>query len=329
MAQWILSCKELNGRVYVSRLPKTIPPAGPDDLPKPGIPSAWVYVGPGLRPTIQHYSGNANSFLLSFEYLSHLVCRVIPDIDATWPPTVVDPVTFSPTSIELPEEAIAVKLDSATIRGDASYYFNPILLVTPSLFYNPFTDTFSVTITAQGGWIPIISSVITPYYRVYRRPLIGGPWVLIMDWNTTLNYTDSQVGGPFQYEYTATWGALFNPSNPNVTTDHNEGIIGDGTVLSVDSNTAAFDYAVPADDSLVVGSQQNAFLYAEANQLYFVQTPDDEISIQKARLEDSSLALCNASEFIAFQVTTGDDQEQFPAGAAYPQANAAPAGMFS
>ena len=330
MAQWILSCKELNGRVYVSRLPKTIPPVGPDDLPKPGIPSAWVYVGPGLRPTIQHYAGNANSFLLSFEYLSHLVCRVIPNIDATWPPTVVDPVTFSPTSIQLPEEALAVKRDSMTGAGSAAYFFNPVAITDSGLFYDAFTNTYSVTLSAAGGWVPLANSAVTPFYRIYRRPLIGGPWTLVMDWNTVLTHVDAYVGNPFQFEYMATWGSLFDPAHPNDSTRHNEGVIGDGTILSFDSTTSPISFAIVGDEALAFGSQTNAYMYGEQNQSFFVQAPTDEISIQKARLEDSTAAFCSPiSDFIAYQVITGDDQEQIPVGVAYPQTNAAPAGMYT
>lgn len=334
MAQWILACKELNGKVYVARLPKTIPPVNPNDLPKPGIPSAWVYVGPGLRPTIQHYTGNPNSFLLSFEYLSHLVCRVIPDIDATWPPTTVDPVTFSPTSIQLPEEAIAIKRDSMTGVGGAAYFFNPIAITDSGLFYDPFTNTYSVTISAAGGWVPLVNPAVTPFYRIYRRPLIGGPWTMVMDWNTVLTHVDSYVGNPFQFEYTATWGSLFDPAAPNDSTKHNEGVIGDGTILSFDSTTSSLSYAVSHDEQVLFSAaargSTNAYMHGEPNQLFFVEAPTDEISLQKARLEDSTTAFCSpTSDFIVYQVVTGDDQGQIPVGLAYPQANAAPAGMYT
>ena len=236
---WLLACKELGGTVYITRLTQT------QDDHIPGIPTPWQPVGPGLRPSVQSYSGNGltdTQFILTFDYLSHLVCRVF-DI-ASWPPTNVDPVTFNPTSIQLPEDAIALKLLSTNSALSNSYYFNPVNIQSSALFFDPITNMFSTTISLAGGWAPLFLGSATPSYRLYRRPIGMLTWTLIQDWqDNTLSFTDSNVGS-FRYDYTATWGTGARPSNPNVNTDHNEGVIGGGNVVELDSTTNPLDYTV-------------------------------------------------------------------------------------
>src|SRR5271154_4278915 len=108
---YILACKELNGNIYITRLPKAITLGGL----APGIPDNWYLVGPGTNPSITEYSGT--QFALMFTYLSHLFCRIV-DI-ATWPPTEVIPVqTPSPYPggawiFNLPQDSLALKIESS------------------------------------------------------------------------------------------------------------------------------------------------------------------------------------------------------------------------
>jgi hypothetical protein len=334
MAKWILSCKELNGRILVSRLPKTIPPALPGGNPEPGIPSLWVDVGPGLRPSIQHYpQGGANDFLLMFDYLSHLVTRRIQDIDATWPPASVNPIgNVSPFQVTLAEDAIAAKLYS-TSGGThpVSTHFNPVILLAELLMYNAITDTYSVLIKSDPSFFPEKPAGVTPFYRVYRRPLAGGPWTMRMDWNAALNFTDTQLGGPFQFQYTATWGELFDPANPNDPNAHNEGTIGDGTIENFDSTVHPFDYTLTPTDEIMVGlTGTSSYVFADSRQAFVVEVAIDAISLTKARLEDSVLASpATMDDFVSYHVGIGDDsiiltKSNFEASSA-----AAAAGMFT
>src|ERR1035437_2846869 len=168
--KWILACKEYQGRMYVSRLLKTeiVNPSDPKSLYRPGIPSPWYQIGPGLRPSVQHYQGGDNSFILTFEYLSHLTCRVIPNIDettgGTWPPASIDPVTHSAGywTLQLPEEAIEVKLYSTEqASSELYYYFNPVLLSPSLLWFDIINDIWTVNITPAAGWVPVTAA--TPY----------------------------------------------------------------------------------------------------------------------------------------------------------------------
>jgi hypothetical protein len=88
MSQYLCASKEINGQIYITRLSQAI------DDHTPGIPSetddgVWYFVGPGSRPSIQQYNP-PNQFILTFDFLSHLTCRIV-DI-STWPPTVVNPI---------------------------------------------------------------------------------------------------------------------------------------------------------------------------------------------------------------------------------------------
>src|SRR5271170_3826811 len=116
MPQWIIACKELAGIIYLSRLPQTV------DANTPGVPDTsdggpWFPVGPGLRPSVQEYDGT--SFILQFDYLSHLFTRVIDT--GTWPPTQVNPVQTSggpnppnpfEYNIQLATDALTLKTES-------------------------------------------------------------------------------------------------------------------------------------------------------------------------------------------------------------------------
>ena len=75
---WILACKELNGGIYLTRLPRATIKL--DGSVQPGVPDNWYFVGPGTNPSITEYSGT--KFALVFTYLSHLNVRIV-DI-AAW-----------------------------------------------------------------------------------------------------------------------------------------------------------------------------------------------------------------------------------------------------
>ncbi len=307
---WILACKEVSGTIYVTRLSQA------EDDHAPGIPDPWHPVGPGSRPSIQAYAGNGLSqtqFILTFDYLSHLVCRVLDVV--TWPPSKVDPVTFNPTSIQLPEDALAIKLLSTSATTSNSYYFNPVNIQAGALFFDPMTDMFSVTISLAAGWVPFFLGSATPSYRLYRRPIGTLPWALVQDWqDNTLSFPDSNVGS-FRFEYTATWGTGARPSNPNVNTDHNEGVLGSGNIIDVDSN-AALDFTVNSlpGDSLNFGvplSKQstNALFFGDPKIQFLVTAFDEVISLSESSIENSSLAAQTGGlgDFPEVEVAAGDD----------------------
>jgi hypothetical protein len=339
---WLLACKELGGIIYITRLTQT------QDDHIPGIPTPWQPVSPGGRPSIQGYSGNGLSdtqFILTFDYLSHLVCRTIDT--AQWPPNFTDPVTPSPhIQIELPEDALAVKLLSSLACTNDSYYFNPVLLNDGSLFFAPLTDTYSTTITLAGGWVPLYLGSATPFYRLYRRPIGTLTWTLIQDWQaSTLTFTDSNVGS-FRFEYTATWGTGANPLRPSDGTDHNEGIIASGTILTYDSASPSqvFDFAIPFSDHLsfpvTTGKEStNAIAFGDFRKAFLVEAFDEVISLSKASIGNSNNAAPTGGldGFPEFAVVSQSDHligtmagSPPTSGTALFQAstNAAPAGLF-
>lgn len=345
---WILACKEISGTTYVTRLSQA------EDDHAPGIPDPWHSVGPGSRPSIQAYAGNGlaqTQFILTFEFLGHLFCRVLDIV--TWPPSSVNPIAYSGgvwaigggASGGNPEDALTLKLASTEATTSNSYYFNPVNIQASALFFDPSDDTFSVTVSLAAGWVPFFLGSATAYYRLYRRPIGSLPWTLVMDWTaTSFSFLDSNVGS-LRYEYTATWGTGANPLNPNVNTDHNEGVLGSGNIIDVDSN-AALDFTVNSlpGDSLNFGvpltkQSTNAAFFGDPKVQFVVASTDEVISLSNASLENSDLAAPTGGlgDFPEVGVVTGDDSlipllAQSPpiAGAVLLQtnANAAHAGMY-
>src|SRR5271163_92155 len=306
MAIWIIACKELNGVIYLSRLPQTI------DAQTPGVPDTsdggpWFAVGPGLRPSVQEYTGT--QFILTFDYLSHMFTRVIDT--ATWPPTQVNPVQVSggpnpPTAftytIELASDALYLSTVSQLDNGLVQQFYNPPALKQPLLFLDPITNTYSVTIQLAAGWAPIISSGLTAYYRLYSRPYpYTGAWNLIMDWDTTLDFVDSHVGS-LRYEYSAIWGEQFNFAdqwNPN---DHQGGIIGE-TYITVDSTTQRPSFQAMIFEPLTADlDSTEAYGILGERQLFIVQAAHDSIQLSKSLVGQSTEAFGSFGERQLFLV---------------------------
>lgn len=336
----MLVVKELNGGIYLAQVAQ----ATSDSVPGLVRDGTWHYVGDGTRPSVQEYS--QTQFILCFEYLSHLVTRIV-DI-TTWPPTQVQPFTLpghplspsDPTftysiapSAGMPHDAVALALQGSNSEGAVAAYYNPVKLTVTDLVENPFTNSFSVTIIPANGWLPESTS-LTPFYRVYRRPLSGGSWSLVMDWNTILDFTDTIVGATFQYQYTATWGSGFDPAHPSDATKHAEGIVADlyATILSYDSETQSFDLlATPSDSISVPLTIHAAAIYVEPQQQFLIEALFDEISLSKANLEASTLAVPTIidTEFPSFGVAVGSDEIEVAVGLGKVQSCAAPAALFT
>src|SRR5271157_4613024 len=266
---YILACLELNGVIYLARLPQTV------DANTPGIPDTtsggpWFAVGPGLRPSVQEYylTGSTQQYILSFEYLSHMFTRVIDT--TTWPPTTVNPVATPPYpgtwSIELAQDALSLKFESNLGFGPVNAFLNPPILVQPAVFDNPATipPTFSVTLTLDPSYNPQVPIGYTPFYRLYRRtftPTIG-PWEILPiapsteNWQAnTLSYVDSNPS-ILQFQYSATLGVGFNDQaqwDPNA---HNEGQVG-LTYITVDSTVGHLNFQLFLDESLTLDETSN------------------------------------------------------------------------
>jgi hypothetical protein len=263
---FILACKELNGGVYITRLPKAI------DDQTPGIPDNWYFVGPGLRPSIQEYNGT--KFVLTFDYLSHLNCRIV-DI-ATWPPQEVVPITSPPTitigsnttGSGAPQDSLTLKVSGGSTTAVVAPFFNPPVLQQPLLFLDPNTNTYSVTIQPVTTYFPQAPALITSpaasntqvFFRFYARPFpYTGPWILQQDW-TLENYvfnvpTQPLFSFPFasvgslRYQFTVTWGNQFSETDQWNPAAHMEGIPGEISV-TVDSTVQHANAQATINESL-------------------------------------------------------------------------------
>jgi hypothetical protein len=302
----LLCVKEVNGRLFVAQVTKATSDVQPGTIylgNLAGNVNGWYYIGDGNSPSIQEYSDS--QFIVTFSYLSHLVTRVL-DLN-TWPPNLVVPITTGSSggqtffavapSANMPEDAVILAVNSSNGDGTASHYFNPVQLTPASLVSDPINGTFSVTIALLSSWHAENGSGLFTYYRVYRRPLAGGPWTLVQDWSQgSLSFTDTVTTSIFQYQYTATWGTSFSPLNPNNPSLHDEGIIGDGEIMSFDSTTQALTFALTPDDFMIVAPAEyqdstNATMHAEERQAFYDEQFSDEISLSNALVEASTLAV--------------------------------------
>ena len=344
MAFYILAAKELNGGIYVTRLPKAI--VNPDGSVQPGIPDNWFFVGPGTNPNVQEYNGN--QFILTFTYLTHLNVRIM-DI-GTWPPTEVVPITNPPTitigsnttGSGAPQDSLTLKTESSGSLGFVQEFFRPPVLQQPLLFLDPTTSTYSVTIQPISTWFPDPPALINPppasestqvFYRFYARPFpYTGPWVLVQDW-TLENYVFNvptqplfsflfQSVGSLRYQFSVTWGNQFDPADPWNPNAHMEGIPGQFFV-TVDSTTQHANAQAFINEHLTFDfTSTETFGIFGPRQAFLVEAADDSLAFGQHAGTGFSVPLVGGATFftmlgnhIAF-VQLADQEDQLVASAA-------------
>jgi hypothetical protein len=305
---WILACKELNGNIYLAQLPQAIDDQTPG-IPT-GFPNEWNLVGPGTNPSIQEYNGT--QFILTFNYLSHLFCRIV-DI-GTWPPTVVNPVQTSggpnpPTAIQyniqLSTDALTLKTESSVMLPNfaVSEFYNPPILEFPLLFLDATTDTYSVTLQPAAGYAPNVQqpffvgpamATTTPYYRLYVRPFpYTGPWILAQDWTITnptfpwFTFVFSNVGS-LRYQFSVVWGNQFSFAAPWNPTQHEGGIPGQ-TFITIDSTLIHPSFQATIHEVLTLERMgNNMFGIFSPPQRFFDESPTDQIQLSRSLLGNGS-----------------------------------------
>jgi hypothetical protein len=280
---FIVACKELNGGIYVTRLPKAV--VNPDGSVQPGVPDNWYFIGPGTNPSVTEYSGT--KFAVMFTYLSHLNVRIM-DI-ATWPPTEVVPITSPPnitignntTGSGAPQDSLTLKTEGDTSFGLVQQFFKPPLLAQPLLFLDPITNAYSVTITPLPGWAPDPPAGVQVFYRFYRRPFpYTGPWLLVTDWTASagsfpwFSFLYSNVGS-LQDQFSVTWGTQFNFTDQWNSNAHAEGIPGqvfvtvDSAVQHTNSQAFIFEHLTLDETSDttfgIFGSRQMFIVVSSSN----------------------------------------------------------------
>jgi hypothetical protein len=305
---WILASKELGGIIYLTRLPKSASgtvPGVPDTFP-----ANWFPVGPGLSPSVQEYSGT--QFILTFNYLSHLFCRIV-DI-ATWPPTTVNPVQTSggpnpPTAItyniQLSTDALTLKTESSVMLPNftVSEFYNPPIIEFPLLFLDPVTNTYSVTLQPIAGYAPNVqqpfyngqpAATTTPYYRLYVRPFpYTGAWVLVQDWTITnptfpwFTFVFSHLAS-LRYQFSVVWGNQFSFAQPWNPTQHEGGPPG-VTFITVDSAVLHPSYQATIHEVLTLDlASSNMFGIFSPPQRFFDESPTDTIQLSRSLLGSGS-----------------------------------------
>jgi len=318
---WVLASKELNGIIYLARLPKASSgnvPGVPD-----GFPTNWFAVGPGLRPSVQNYGGT--QYILTFDYLSHLFTRVI-DI-ATWPPTTVNPVLVSggpnppnpfQYTIELAQDALILKTASTEASGLVESFYNPPQLQFPLLFLNPVTDTYSITIQLAVGWVPQVSPSVQPFYQLWYRAIGTTPWLLLQDWvpagvspTYAFNYLFSHVGS-LRYQFSLIWGSQFNFTDQWNPANHEGGIVG-FTYLTIDSNVLHPSFQAIINEMLTLDiSSTEAYGIFGSRQLFLTQSVQDSFPISRSLIGAGDEAYGFFGERQLFVYTQASDQLTYP-----------------
>lgn len=194
-------------------------------------------------------------------------------------------------------DANALQLQGQNTRGTVDNYFNPPVIDRSLLFFDGLTDQYSVTISLDPGWRPLLAPAgQTIYYRLYRRVIGTLPWILLMNWTpTTFSYTDTEsAASPFRYQYSATWGVLFNPAEPDVISpiQHAEGVPG-FFLVTVDSTVEhpASEFQIP--ETLTLNEDSSfSYMYVGERQAFIFQNapllPPDKIDFPVSTVGNNS-----------------------------------------
>jgi hypothetical protein len=261
----MLIAKEMDGKIYVAQLGKT---TGPDTAG--GIPT-WFFIGPGVRPTVVPYGEGVQMVL--FDYLGVLNARLMSTTD--WPPTQVDPTTYTPfISIQRSEDALAFSVFGSSAHGskfpDAMVPGNTLQRVD-DLIYDSATRTYTTLISRVPGFNP--DPVTLSGWRLYSKPM-GAPadqWVLMMDWTKEIANVPVTGTPKLQMDYCVSWGHLFNPDRPNDPWDRLESPKGltftlDSDVISKTLKTAYYD---SMGTGKTEGESSAAWSYMDSKQMFF------------------------------------------------------------
>lgn len=261
----MLIAKEMNGGIYVAQLGKTYGPDSAGPLP------SWFFIGPGLRPTVVNYGTGV--YMVLFDYMGVLNARLLQN--STWPPTQVDPVTYTPfISVQRSEDAVAFSVFGSSpygrrmpdIMGPANG-----MTRTADLLYDADTNTYSTAISRISGFNP--DPVTLRGWRLYSKPM-GAPedqWAVALDWQTEL--TDIPITGSpkIQVDYAVTWGHLFDPDRPNDPVARLESPKGVVFTLNSDliSKTLRTSYSETSRATHTEGEDTGAFAYMYPKQMFF------------------------------------------------------------
>ena len=260
-----------------------------------------------------------------------------PDNQITWGDqghTAPFATTFSSVS-----DAIAMQLKGNTEDATVDNFFNPPTIDRSLLFLDGLSNTYSVTLSLDPNWVPFLKPAgTTAFYRLYRRAIGTLPWIRIMDWTpTTFSFIDSAPANvPFRFQYSATWGDNFDPTDPNNPAKHAEGVPG-GFIVSVDSTIEhPASQFQPVDFIQLDFDSTMEYASFDQRQEFIVLAPFDAISFPVSSVGIFGEHPSNAMEYAsfgdrqAFITITASDQisAPFSSGAnALSGSMAAPANM--
>lgn len=207
-------------------------------------------------------------------------------------------------------DALALQLKGNTEDATVDNFFNPPTIDRTLLFLDGLLNQFSVTISLDPNWVPFLKPAgTTAFYRLYRRVIGTLPWILVMNWTpNTFSFVDTAPANvPFRYQYSATWGNNFDPTDPNNPAKHAEGIPG-GFIVTVDSTVEhPASQFQPADFLTLKFESTMEYAAFDQRQEFIVLAPFDAISFPVSSVGIFGEHPSNAMEYATF----GDRQAFF------------------
>jgi hypothetical protein len=203
-------------------------------------------------------------------------------------------------------DASAIQLRGEDGAGTVDNFFNPPLVDRSLLFFNGLTNSYSVTLSLDPGWVPLLKpSGVTAFFRLYRRAIGTLPWLLLMDWTpNTFSFVDTSVGS-LRFQYSATWGDLFLPSDPNNPAKHAEGVPG-FYVVTVDSTVEHPSFQFQPFDFLTLKfSSTMEYGAFDQRQLFITEAPFDTIGFPVSSVGIFGEHPSNAMEYATFGPRAG------------------------
>jgi hypothetical protein len=159
-------------------------------------------------------------------------------------------------------------------------------------------NEYLVPISLDPSWQPfLLPSGYTPYFRLYRRAIGTTPWILLADWQpNSLHFTDSaSTSSPLRYQYSATWGDSFNPSNPSNPALHAEGVPG-FYIFTADSTVEHTQPTLQVTDSLPLNPfTRTAYGVFNQRALFLAESVSDAIGFPVSLIERSAFTTTYAT----------------------------------
>jgi hypothetical protein len=279
----MIAVKEVSGKIYVAQVPPATGDSG-SAIPVSGQIADWFYIGPGQTPFVS-WSGD-NTYVITFNYLSQVVARVISMAD--WPPQQVDPVTYTPAiTIQRPEVWVPVSTTLQTplvLKGDPAPVWGYLKRDYNYIYYNTNLDQYTISLSRDPG-MPQPSPATRKGYLLYWSPKGQNQWTVLGNWAPDFTNFIVQTTGSMRYDFALSWGEYWSSGDQNFPDGYNPAwqIHPDVpvTTASVDSNIESLAYVLSLEDNQAPPDplSTTSALQALPNSHFWYETPSETLPV--------------------------------------------------